>query len=270
MKLLNAASFLVLILFIHASAFSKETVRLSTGEWPPFISESLDDNGLIAHLTREAFANVGIDIKLGFFPWVRTSELSKSGEWDGTIAFVRLKEREKVYLYSDVLYTGQYVFFHLKSYPLQWTDYPDLKNVKIATTRGYGGMGDKFIQAEKDGTIKVLRLTSDTQSFHMLLTHRVQAVPSDLEVGYVYLHRLYGKEAEKFTHHPRAIHKSEYHLVISKKIKNGPHLIEKFNEGLRQLHKSGRYKEILKAWYNKPIYRESVPASYLTQPLYKQ
>lgn len=259
----KAISILVLLFFTQTATGAKEVIRLSTGEWPPFISKSLENQGLITQLTQEAFANVGIDIQLGFFPWVRASELSKSGEWDGTIAFVRLKEREKIYYYSDVLYTGQYVFFHLKSYPLQWTDYKDLKDIIIATTRGYGGMGEQFIQAEKDGVINVLRLTSDTQSFHMLLSKRVQAVPSDLEVGYVYLRNLYGKDAAKFTHHPRTIHKSEYHLVISKKHKKGPELIHKFNEGLKQLHKSGRYKEIVETWHKKPIYKDSIPEQSL-------
>lgn len=254
----------LLIFLTHDLAFAKSKVRLSTGEWLPFVSESLEHQGLISQLAREAFANAGIKMELGFFPWMRASELSKSGEWDGTIAFVRLKEREEVYLYSDILYTGLYVFFHLKSFSFQWTDYSDLKTLTMATTRGFGGMGQKFMQAEKEGTIKVLRLSSDTQSFEMLLNQRVQLVPSDLEVGYVYLHKLYGKSASKFTHNPNPIQRSEYHLVISKKIKNGPELIKKFNEGLKKLRSSGRYEEIVKAWYNKPIYKDSVPASYLS------
>ncbi|WII71664.1 transporter substrate-binding domain-containing protein [Bdellovibrio sp. 22V] len=255
----------LLLVFFATDTFAKEEIHLSTGDWSPYISESLEHQGLIAQLAREAFANAGITMDLGFFPWVRATELSKAGTTDGTIAFVRLKEREKFYYYSDVLYTGQYVFFHLKSRPLKWNNISDLKNITIAATRGYGGMGEEFIQAEQKGIIKVLRLTSDKQSFNMLLSQRVDAVPSDLEVGYVYLRKLYGKDAEKFTHNSRAIQKAEYHLVISKKAKNGPALIEKFNAGLKKLHKSGRYKEIVREWHDKPIYRQALPASYLEQ-----
>ncbi|MNK12015.1 Bacterial extracellular solute-binding protein, family 3 [compost metagenome] len=252
-----------LFIFIHTAVSAKEVVRLSAGEWAPYVSGSLDNHGLLSQLTQEAFAKVGVEVQIGLFPWARATNLSTSGEWDGTIAFVRLEEREKVYLYSDRLYSSDYVFFHLKSYPFQWNDYPDLKKITIATTRGYGGMGDKFLSAEREGVIKVLRLNAENQSFNMLRSGRVQAVPSDIEVGYAYLHKLYGKDADKFTHNPRVILNSEYHLVISKKIKNGPRLIAKFNEGLRQLRKSGRYNEILKIWYNKPIYRAALPAAYL-------
>lgn len=254
-------------LFVFAQAcFAKEIIRITTGEWPPYISENIDHQGLLTQITKEAFAKKNIDVQIGFFPWARATELSKSGEWDGTIAFARLKEREKFYLFSKTLYIGRYAFFHLKSQPLFWTSYGDLKDIKMASTRGFGGMGDEFLKAERSGVITVMRLTSDIQSFNMLKTNRVQAVPSDLEVGYVLLHKIYGKEANLFTHNPRLIQSSDYHLVVSKKNKNGQKIIDAFNEGLIQLHSSGRYDEILKAWYNKPIYRESVPSEFLPAP----
>lgn len=253
------------ICFYAQAAKRMEIVTLSTGEWAPFISSSLENNGLIAQIAKEAFAYSETPMDLQFFPWARAAELSKNGDRNGTIAFVRLPEREKVYYYSEPIYTGYYAFFHLKSSPLKWRDFSDLKDITIATTRGYGGMGDKFITAEEKGVIKVLRLTSDTQSFAMLMSERVQAVPSDIEVGYVYLRKLYGAETNKFTHHPRMINRAEYCLVISKKIKNGPEIIARFNAGLKHLHKSGRYKEILRSWYQKPIYKDSIPPAYMKE-----
>ncbi|XGC81906.1 substrate-binding periplasmic protein [Bdellovibrio bacteriovorus] len=254
--------FLLLILF-GQTAFSNEVVRISTGEWSPFISEHLENKGILAHITKEAFAVKGVDVQYGFFPWARATQFSKTGEWDGTIAFVRLKEREPFYLFSDPIYVGHYAFFHLKSTPFSWNDYADLKDKLIASTIGFGGMGDRFIEAEKKGVIKVLRLLSDVQSFNMLMAKRAAAVPSDVEVGYVLAKKLYGEKANLITHNDHYIHRAEYHLVISKKIKHGQDLINKFNKGLAQLRKSGRYQEILKSWYEKPIYKDAVPREYL-------
>ncbi|MDG0817822.1 substrate-binding periplasmic protein [Bdellovibrio svalbardensis] len=256
----------VSFLFFSQLAFAKIKVRITTGEWPPYISNSLDNKGLLAQITTEAFAQKDVAVQLGFFPWARTNELSKSGEWDGTIAYARLKEREKYYLFSDPIYVGRYVLFYLKTHPFNWTQYSDLKNIPMASTRGFGGMGDRFIQAEKDGLIKVERLTSDIQSFNMLRTGRVQAVPSDLEVGYVLLQKIYGKDVQLFAHHPLAIQVSEYHLVISKKVKDPQNLIDTFNDGLKKLRHSGRYNEIIRSWYAKPIYQNAVPSHYLTVP----
>lgn len=260
------ALLIISLLVFTQSAFSKNVVRIAAGEWPPYISNSLEHKGLIAQIATEAFALRGVELQIGFFPWARTSELSKLGEWDGALAYARIKEREQYYLFTDPIYVGQYVFFHLKSHPFTWTQYSDLKNIPMASTRGFGGMGDKFLQAERDGVIKVERLTSDEQSFNMLRTGRVRAVPSDLDVGYVLLRKLYGKDAQLFTHNPLPIQISEYHVVISKKVKDPQKIVDTFNEGLKQLRRSGRYREIIKSWYAKPLFKDAVPAQFLTVP----
>jgi polar amino acid transport system substrate-binding protein len=253
---------LFIILFFAQLSFAQSVVRITAGEWSPYISNDLDSKGLIVQIATEAFAQKGVTLKLGIFPWARATELSKSGEWDGTLAFAKLKERQKFYLFSDPVYIGRYVLFHLKVVPLSWNNYQDLKKVKMASTRGFGGMGDEFLKAERDGVIQVERFTSDVQSFQMLLSKRVQAVPSDLEVGYILLRRLYGEDSTKlFTHAAKAIQESPYHLVISKKTKNGEKIIETFNEGLKQLHASGRYQEIIKSWYARPLFKEAIPVT---------
>ena len=175
----------VLFLTLQSTTFAKEVVRISTGEWAPYISESEPSKGILAQITVEAFALKGVTVDLEFFPWGRATHLSKTGERDGTIALVRLTEREPFYLFSESLYVGHYAFFHLKSVDFKWKEYSDLKNMTIASTIGFGGMGEEFMQAEKEGLIKVLRLSSDAQSFNMLLAKRADAVPSDVEVGYV-------------------------------------------------------------------------------------
>lgn len=247
------------------TTFAKEVVKLSTGEWAPYISENLEDKGILSQITTEAFAAKDIEVTFDFFPWGRATQLSKSGEMDGTLAFVRLAEREPFYYFTDPLYTGRYAFFHLQSFDLKWKSYPDLKNVTIASTIGFGGMGEGFIKAEKDGVIKVLRLSSDTQSFNMLMAKRAEAVPSDVEVGYVLARKLYGEKAGLLTHDTNYITVSDYRLAISKKHKDGQALVKKFNEGLAQLHKTGRYDEILRSWYERPLYKDAVPAEYLQQ-----
>lgn len=253
-------SFLICVASNIASA--KESVRISTGEWAPYLSEALEKKGMIAQIATEAFALKGVDVDIHFFPWARATELSKGGEWDATLAFTRLAEREPFYFYSSPVYVGKYVFFHLKKKPFSWKKLTDLKGYSMASTRGFGGMGDEFLKAEKEGLFKVLRLTSDEQSFNMLKAARIDTVPSDLEVGYVLINKLYGHESEIFTHSSRVLYESPYHLVISKKCKRGPKLLQDFNEGLKQLHDSGRYKEIVKAWHEKAIYRQAIPAQF--------
>lgn len=221
----------------------------------------------MVQLAREAFAVSGIQMDLSFFPWSRAENLSRMGDRDGTIAYSHTAERQKYYNYSDAIYRGTYALFHLKDTTLNWKQLSDLKNIRIAATRGFGGMGNAFLEAEKKGELDVLRLTSSEQCFSMLLNKRVQAVPIDLEAGYALLRAYFGEKAILFTHSSHYLNQPTYHLVISKKNKRGPEIIRKFNEGLAHLHKSGRYTEIVKFWYRQPIYKNALPASYLQQRL---
>lgn len=244
------------------AADKRPVVHISTGEWSPYVSSSLPEQGLLADITRAAFAAAGYDIKLEFYPWARATQLSANGNKDGTIALARIKEREPLFLFSDPFHEGRYVLFHLKSRPFQWNTYADLKSVSMASTLGFGGMGDEFMENERKKVIQVTRYTSDNQSFHMLRSGRVQAVPSDLDVGYVTLRKIFGRDVELFTHNPKPVHMAPYHLVISKKIKNGPQLIAAFNKGLQTIKASGEYDVIVNKWRNSPTYTEAVPASY--------
>lgn len=247
---------------------AKEKIRLSTGEWAPYTSESLEQRGIFSQITVEAFATQGIDVELGFFPWPRVFQLSKKGEWDGTIAFAKTSEREKYYIYSEPLYTGQYALFHLKSRPLKWKKYTDLKHIKIAATRGFGGMGQEFLDAENNKVINVDRLASDEQSFNMLVLDRVQAVASDIEVGYALVHKIFGpNKALTITHSSHLIQLAKYHLVMPKNLPESALRIKKFNAGLSILKQSGRYAQIIEEYYRNKLYKDSIPSSVVAKSL---
>lgn len=253
---------LVLFICFSLNISAREKIRLTTGEWAPYISENLKNKGLFSQITVEAFATQGVDVELGFYPWQRVFQLSKTGEWDGTIAYAKTLEREKYYNYSDPVYTGKYVLFHLKTHPLKWENYTDLKSITIAATRGFGGMGQDFIEAEERQVINVNRLASDDQSFNMLLLNRVQAVASDAEVGYVLINKLFGADKAKlFTHSDHIIQQAKYHLVLSKSFKNNALLMKKFNLGLNALKKSGRYAQIVKEFYQNRAYQDAIPSA---------
>lgn len=239
------ALILFLFLFIQTS-YAKEKIRLTTGEWAPYISESSAHKGLFSQITTEAFASQGIEVEYGFFPWQRVFQLSRDGEWDGTIAYAKTALREKIYHYSDPLYTGKYVFFNLKTHPFKWKSYEDLKGIKIGATRGFGGMGQAFITAEENKVIDVERLADDTLSFNMLLLNRVQAVASDLDVGYALINKIFDEKNRKlFTHNEKLIQNAKYHLVMPKSQIKSEHLIKKFNQGLALLKKTGRYEVLI-------------------------
>ncbi len=66
------------------SAFAGEEIRLTTGEFPPFISENLKYYGPAPHIVTKAFASEGVSVKFRVFPWKRAYITAKRGKnmWD--------------------------------------------------------------------------------------------------------------------------------------------------------------------------------------------
>ncbi len=72
--------------------------------------------------------------------------------------------------------------------------------------------------------------------------------------GYYMIREQYDSQtAALFTHHPRPLKISVYHVLFSRAVKENESRIELFNQGLRQLKVNGEYDKIIaeyKTTYN--------------------
>jgi len=226
---------------ISSVCMAEEKVRLTNGEWPPLLSEDLKHYGVASHIVESAFKNVGISVEYGFFPWKRAYILAERGDWDGSVIWVPNEERKKNFYFSDPVANDVTVFFHLKSKVFDWKNFSDLKGLRIGATLSYN-YGEDFEKNEKDGSIKVDRAVKDETSFKKLLKKRIDIFACNLDVGYSLIHKIYPIEtASLFTNHPRPVKESPLALILSKKVDKNKIMIEKFNQGLKQLKDSGKY-----------------------------
>jgi polar amino acid transport system substrate-binding protein len=233
------------LIILSLQGVAGETIRITTGEWRPFISESLKHYGVYTHIITEAFALEGIKVEIGFFPWPRAEVYAQTGEWDAMATLVATPEREKIYYLSSVVYSSKRVFFHLKSYSFDWDTMDDLKGLDIGATKGYK-YGDMFENAEKAGSISVQLVSRDLQNFQMMLRGRIKIFPFTLEAGYFMLNDQFSSEvAGKITHHPKILQEADYHIMFPKSSNSSQRLVELFNKGLKQLKESGRYDQML-------------------------
>jgi polar amino acid transport system substrate-binding protein len=226
-------------------ADAKKTVRLTNGEWQPFMSEEVPHYGFASHIVTEAFANVGIEVEYGFFPWARAYKLSKDGTWDGGAVWWDTEERREFHYFSEAVAPATTVLFHLKDKDFDWKTYEDLGNVRIGATLEYS-YGTAFDEAEAAGTIKTNRAPKDETNLKKLLKGRVDVFPGELMVTYAQIRDTFSEEeAARFTHHELPINDQPLHLMLSKKVEGNEDLRNLFNEGLRQLKESGRYDQII-------------------------
>ena len=126
--------FLSLVVLHVSPAAAKQKVRITNGEWAPYLSEHLPHFGFASHIVEEAFNQVGIEVQYGFFPWKRSYKLALEGKWHGTVVWVYTEERAKSFFYSDVVVSDAEYLFHLRSRPIDWKELSDLQGMRIGGT----------------------------------------------------------------------------------------------------------------------------------------
>ena len=230
---------------LGALAQTQDTIRVTSGEWQPFVSKNGPHHGFASHVITEAFALVGVDVEYGFFPWKRSLKLAKQGEWDGSAIWWDREGRHEYFFYTDPVATTTMVFIHLKSTKFDWSTYEDLTELRVGGAIG-NDYGETFNQAEAAGIINVELAPDDETSLKKLLKGRIDVYPGGLRKTYLDIRNTFtAEEVALFTHHPKPIHEEPVYLLLSKKVPGNEQMRNRFNEGLRMLKESGRWDQMI-------------------------
>ncbi len=234
----------IIILFIMLLPIKiggQETIRIAVGEWSPYISEDLEHFGVVCRIITEAFSSQGYNVEYGFFPWKRSYEYVKTGEWDASGAWAFSKEREPYFLFSDPILEVKQVLFHLKTTQINWNSIEDLANLKIGATIEYD-YGELFETAEKEGIITVRRNVSDESNFRLLLRGGIHTFACNSITGKAIIRKYFTEEEVALVDiNPKPIDIKLNRLLFSKVLPNSEMLLGKFNAGLMELRKNGKY-----------------------------
>ncbi len=229
------------------SAFS-QTIRITNGEWEPYLSEYSPQYGLWSHIVSEAFRLEGINIKWGFFGWSRAYNVAKKGKkWDASAVWWPTEEVKKDFFISEPVGKTSMVYFHLKNYPFDWKTIDDLKdnNIKIGVTQEYD-YGKEFMQAMKNKKIRVETVQTDETNFKKLLGGRIQIFPNDPIVGSAQIRGLFSSDkVDLIIYHPKEFHISDVCLIISKNSPKAQYFLEKFNSGLKKFKATGQFRQMM-------------------------
>jgi len=236
---------LLLLLSLPAQGAAGEVITLTTGEWRPYLSEHFAGDGAIARIVTAAFALEGVEVRYLFRPWKRAYEEAAEGGADGSLAWSTSQrwdnERQREFYFSDALFDGQSVFFHLKSMPFRWRDDPQLTGVTIGGTLGYEYFFDEYPGLRIDRSAP-----SDELNFQKLLAGRFQIFPANLDVGRYFLRsQLPPGQAALITWDPVPYNTTTYYLMLNRKNKANAGYLARFNRGLQRLRASGKYQQLI-------------------------
>ncbi|MFC4160982.1 substrate-binding periplasmic protein [Chitinimonas lacunae] len=220
-----------------------EEIRLANGEWQPYLSETLPHYGFASRIVTAAFERVGVTVRYEFYPWARAQSMVEQGTIAGSVVWSRTPERLRFAFFSDPVITDEEVLFHLKEKPLQWQQFSDLRGLTMATPLG-SKLGVWEVPIREGLVINLSALNVET-GMKMLLAGRIDFFPLARTVGYQTLRAHFTPaERERIVHATKVAEQIDYRLMLSRQVPGNRALLERFNEGLGQLRRSGDYARL--------------------------
>lgn len=217
----------------------------AAGNFPPYISDVLPEQGPAVAVLKEAYKLQGIDAELIFLPSKRAFlSAEKDKHYAGTTFWFYKPERAETFLYSEPVYDTVWAFFHRKDLAFDWQSMEDLKGLKVGAVSGYR-YSDEFDIAVKSGALDVDWSSSNQMALTKLAKGRIDIFPIDINTGYFLLNQM-AVDTKAVIHHPKPVTQQSSYLLINKSAENSEALIKQFNAGLQVMKASGRYQQIFK------------------------
>lgn len=235
------------VLLIAGSVHAETVSVVSGDDYAPYADSKLPEGGMSTDLVKKAFAEVKIDIKVDWQPWARGLDETKQGTFAGTFPYLKNEEREKDFLYSDVLIKLQeVVFIKSTSKKYNFSDTPGLAGSTICLPLGWAP-AKKLEEMIKNGKIKKVSPKNISNCVKMVESERADYFISDEAQGLAAL-KSGGVPAGSVILAPGpAFSDNSLYFVAGKNVPGSKDIIAAFNKGLEALRKSGAYDKIVKA-----------------------
>lgn len=236
----GCALLLILPMLTHA-----QSLRLASGEYPPFISQHLPNQGPLTEIIVLATEEANLDVSFGYFPWHESMALAQQGQWDGTVGWAFTEERALDFIYSDAIYTESAVFFYHRDKAFDWSKPEDLAGLAVGVGLGYIDV-KTLSQLQKAGIdVKLQEFAKEEDKLHALLNNQIDLALGNKDVlQHIIQTALSAEQARQLTHHPRPFRVTPLHVLFSRQIEQGYDHSRAFNKGLRRIKMDGRYQAV--------------------------
>lgn len=219
------------------------TIRLVTGDdMPPYTGKELPHYGMLSEIVQRAFAQGGLQTTLDWAPWRRGYELTRAGEYDATFPYARKEEREKDYLYSDLVYGGVRSVFARPGSGIDPARPETFHGLSYCAPTGF--IVYPRIQALLDqGAITAQHPNSMLACAKMLALGRVDFFITDAVSGNNAIRR--ADVADQVVRLPKPFDQAAFHLIVPRSRPGAQALVARFNGGLKKLKASGEFTRII-------------------------
>ncbi|OEF06102.1 ABC transporter substrate-binding protein [Vibrio genomosp. F10 str. 9ZD137] len=218
--------------FANDSSSSK-IIKISAGDWPPFIGKDLDDFGTLGKKITEVFALEGYSVEFNFYPWTRAYVKAQQGEFDATAIWMFEESRTEHFDYSDPVGKEEFVFFYNTDASFDWSSLDEIKGKEIGGEIGYS-YGEELDSLIESGQVNMSRVKETRQNLLRLKHKRIELYAQERHIG-MYKLSLQPEDVQaSISYHPKPFLTNDSFLLFSKQSPNKQELLEAFNRGLKK------------------------------------
>lgn len=224
-----------------AQADAPLSVTLTVHDYPPFIGMDLPYGGLLTRVVVEAFKAADVSVKFERVSSNRAITGVMMGLYDGGFGWAHTPERDRKLLYSETsIYTFRMVFFQRRDMQVDWNTLADLSKYQIGTTLG-DHYSDEFSALHAKHLLRVQEAAGDLNNMRKLLLGRIDLFPMEEEAGKMLIQTsLTPAEQARLSYQSKAISAVPTYLVLRRDLPNARELLDRFEQGYRQLQESGQ------------------------------
>lgn len=222
------------------------TLKIATGELPPYMTAARADRGISLSVVRRAFELAGYQVEFTFLPWSRALAETRLGKWDATAAWGNNPERNPPFFVSDNVVTEKWVFVYRNAVKFSWNNLADLKPYRVGLVQDYTYTPEIWAMSAA-GDFKSDKLATDVAAIKMLLLDRLDVAPMERNVACDVLQKNFtDADAAKLSVDPKQmIDTFTSHVLLPRSLPDSATRAADFNAGLKKLKASPEYAKLL-------------------------
>ena len=226
-----------------------QELLIMTGEWTPYVSTTMPNNGFIAEIITQACLAANLKASISFAPWPRCEAAVQHGKAFGSFPYSSNATRTEFAVFSRPIARSRTVLFYDKEkFPnFSISSLADLKSYLIGGVRGYyyepgftkAGLSVDYSRNEDDALKK-------------LFYGRVDIIPLNELVGRQSVIRLFPDKGSRIIPSVSALDENDLTLMVSRSYPGADDLLKRFNGGLEEIMQNGLYEKIMQK-HNIPL-----------------
>lgn len=233
----------------QATSPSVAPIKLMADEWCPYNCDPHKEPGYTIEIFKEIFKNKGSEVDYKIADWSLAIDQTRDGKNDVLVAATVGDAPDLIYP-KEVIGLSRQCFYSTPSIRWKYKNLDSLKNVKLGVIKSYsyGDKLDNYIREHQEDSKKIDFTIGGTPLEELSKKLLVNKIDLIVENENVMKHYLKKTKQEQLLRNIGCEETLKIYMAFSPKNPNALKYSQEFDDGIKELRKSGKLKEILQKY----------------------